>query len=66
MTNRHIFRSAPKPSNGPIPSDLPRPVPVVPVAKPRGKIHPGGENKASAKILLKINHNVTHYNQTVK
>ena len=38
-----MFRSAPKPSNGPIPSDLPRPVPVVPVAKPRGKIHPGGE-----------------------
>ena len=40
-----MFRSAPKPSNGPIPSDLPRPVPVVPVAKPRGKIHPGGENQ---------------------
>ena len=41
MTNRQMFRGAPTPSSGPIPNDLPRPVPVVPVAKPRGKIQPG-------------------------
>ena len=41
MTNRQMFRGAPTPSSGPISNDLPRPVPVVPVAKPRGKIQPG-------------------------
>ena len=41
MTNREMFRGATTPSSGPIPNNLPRPVPVVPVAKPRGKMQPG-------------------------
>ena len=48
MTNRQMFRGAPTPSSGPIPNDLPRPVPVVPVAKPRGKIQSGNEGPSQS------------------
>ena len=52
MTNRQMFRGAPTPSSGPISNDLPRPVPVVPVAKPRGKTQPGsGQSHSSGNPL---------------
>ena len=40
-TNRQMFREGPTQLSGPVSNDLPRPVPLVPVAKPRGKTQAG-------------------------
>ena len=64
MTNRHMFRGAPTPSSGPIPNDLPRPVPVVPVAKPRANIQNGIEESSHTinNPLTKTNNNNNYEN----
>ena len=68
MTNRQTFvgRGAPPPSSGPISNDLPRPVPVVPVAKPRGKIQSGGEGPSNSSsnhpLRMEVSPNHTNHN----